>query len=59
MNSKEKRKALAIEEAKYLRLHIEQLAQENAVLPQEVEAQDEAARDVKRTLSNFKANKCR
>jgi len=53
MNSKEKKKALALEEAKYLCLHIEQLKEENVVLSQEIETQDEASREVKRTLSIF------
>lgn len=51
MNSRDKKKALAAEEAKYLRFYIEQLRQENAALAQEIEMQDESSKEVKRTLS--------
>eukprot|EP00826_Nyctotherus_ovalis_P036427 TRINITY_DN3227_c0_g1_i10.p1 TRINITY_DN3227_c0_g1~~TRINITY_DN3227_c0_g1_i10.p1 ORF type:complete len:278 (-),score=113.18 TRINITY_DN3227_c0_g1_i10:139-972(-) len=56
MSSKDKKRTLAIEEAKYLRFYINQLNEENAALAQEIERQDECSKEAKRTLNDYIGN---
>ena len=41
----------AKEQIKYLRLYIEQMAQENALLREQIESQNETSKETKRSLS--------